>query len=67
MDERFAERLEEGLEVGSVDGAERTETEGVGRADLTWIDGETMFIAIVVDTFEIPVGIVGIKHTHHKS
>ena len=58
--ERFSQNPEERLNVGNVNCTKCTKAEGVSGGNFPWIDGKSMFVAIVVNTLEIPVVIIWI-------
>ena len=55
------------VDVLLVDGTEGAKAEGVGGADLARVDGEAVFIAVVVNLLEVPVGHFGIEHRDNEA
>ena len=67
MIESLLQHYEEVFDILHVDGSQSTQTEGVGRTDLTRINGKATVIAIVVYLLETPVGIIGVLDRHHQT
>ena len=65
--EGFAENLEEVHYISLVDSSESAETEGIRCGYLTRIDSESALVAVIVDSLEAPVGVIGVYRGGHKS